>query len=60
METLLNIIKFSLKTRKEIGFNDFVTSDLFLSKVKGQMMGQIDAGPMPDYNTMMGFKKLPT
>ena len=35
-------------------------SDLFLSKVKGQMMGQIDAGPMPDYNVMMGFKKLPT
>ena len=30
------------------------------SKVKGQMMGQIDAGLMPDYNTLMGFKKLPT
>ena len=37
-----------------------MSSDLFLSKVKGQMMGQIDTGPMPDYNAMMGFKKLPT
>ena len=41
-----------------MGFSDFMTSDLFLSKVKGQIMGQIDAGLMPDYNAMMGFKKL--
>ena len=32
----LHIIEFPLKTRKEIGLNDFITSDPFLSRVKGQ------------------------
>ena len=38
METLslLNIIKFPLKIRKEYGFNDFMTFDLYLGQVKGQ------------------------